>query len=280
MEPVAFERSRALVLVAICAIAIAACERPERTLRMVRPPLNLDLEIALQMEALIERRSSLDIVLVDPPEAGMSPVEAVAAGHADLAFATNLESYRETVNAVMPMYSSILHVVTATDPPPENLYELFRNHSVYAGPRGSITRQIVRDIAADMDLSGDEFLLTDDSSVDVDVVVLFVPIDRERISSDPRLDGAHLFSLGDPELVGKGSAIDRATLLNPRLRPFVIPVGLYGAVTPNCTGRSTRILRTPTGPSRCTRAHSITSARTNRPSSSATAASPRCWSPC
>jgi hypothetical protein len=41
-----------------------------------------------------------------------------------------------------------------------------------------------------------------------------------------------LFSFGDPADVGLGTPVDRAVLLNPRLRPFVIPVGTYGDLTP------------------------------------------------
>jgi hypothetical protein len=38
-----------------------------------------------------------------------------------------------------------------------------------------------------------------------------------------------LFSLGAPEDIGNGSVVDAAALLNPPLRPFVIPATIYGA---------------------------------------------------
>jgi hypothetical protein len=41
-----------------------------------------------------------------------------------------------------------------------------------------------------------------------------------------------MFSLGTPADIGAGTSIDRATLLNPRLRAFVIPAGTYDALTP------------------------------------------------
>jgi hypothetical protein len=37
-------------------------------------------------------------------------------------------------------------------------------------------------------------------------------------------------SFGTPENIGTGAAIDRAVLLNPRVSPFVIPVGTYGDI--------------------------------------------------
>jgi len=41
-----------------------------------------------------------------------------------------------------------------------------------------------------------------------------------------------LFSFGDPADIGLGGPVDRVVLLNPRLRPFVIPVGTYDDLTP------------------------------------------------
>ncbi len=225
-----------LTLIVIAAIVamwlLTSLEPPEKTLRLARPPLQLDYEIALRFESLIEQHDAIDIEIVDIPDAGMSPVDAVAAGHADLAFATNIENYRDTVNVVVPIFPTVLHVVSYAEPMPEDFLALFRGRHIYAGPRGSVTRQIVREIADDMALTEADFTLIDDTETNADVIMLFAPIDRDRITSDPRLAGARLFSLGEPADIGSGSSVDRATLLNPRLRPFVIPVGVYGDATP------------------------------------------------
>jgi hypothetical protein len=62
-----------------------------------------------------------------------------------------------------------------------------------------------------------------------DVVVIFAPITPEIFLDYPDF---RLFSLGIPESVGSGSAIDAAVLLNPHFRPFVIPARTYGETTP------------------------------------------------
>jgi hypothetical protein len=46
------------------------------------------------------------------------------------------------------------------------------------------------------------------------------------------LQGYELLSLGRPEDVGSSSAADALSLVAPFLRPFVIPEGTYGALTP------------------------------------------------
>ena len=64
------------------------------------------------------------------------------------------------------------------------------------------------------------------------VIIVYAPIDRERLIREPFLEGMKLFTFGDPADIGLGNAVDRAVLLNPRLRPFVIPVGTFGDLTP------------------------------------------------
>ena len=60
--------------------------------------------------------------------------------------------------------------------------------------------------------------------------MVFAPISPERMRDLPDYE---LRSMGDPADIGTGSVIDAATLLNPQLRPFVIPVGTYGTLTPS-----------------------------------------------
>jgi len=60
-------------------------------------------------------------------------------------------------------------------------------------------------------------------------VVVFAPISPDRLREFPDF---RLVSLGPPQSVGQGSLVDAATLLNPQLRAFVIPLGTYGDATP------------------------------------------------
>jgi hypothetical protein len=83
-----------------------------------------------------------------------------------------------------------------------------------------------------MRLSPEDFSLVEDPVSLADVVVLFVPIDRQSIVSDRRIEYTGMFSFGDVDDIGTGSNLDRAVLLNPRLKPFVIPTGTYNELTP------------------------------------------------
>lgn len=223
-----------LIVLAVILITVftASLERPAETLKLVRPTLDLDLRIAERLEHLIDKHDRFDIVIVDPPEPGMSPVETVAAGYADLAFAANIETYREDVNVVLPLYARVLHVVTTVDPVPDDLRDLLYGRSIFAGPGNSLSYRVVQEVTRDMRLSPEDFSLVEDRESLADVVVLFVPIDRQSIVSDTRIRDTQMFSFGTVDDIGTGSGLDRAVLLNPRLKPFVIPAGTYNALTP------------------------------------------------
>ncbi len=221
-----------IIAMAVALGLVVTCEAPAQKLRLVRPSLELDQRIAERLEALIDRHERFDIELVDSPDPTLSPLEAVAAGHADLAFAANIENYREDINVVLPLYARILHIVTRDDPVPADLRELFRNRAIFAGPSSSVTYRVVQQVVRDLQLDANEYALVSEPVREPDVVVVFAPIDRERIVADSRLEGSRLFSFGEVDDIGTGSGIDRAVLLNPRLKPFVIPAGTYDALTP------------------------------------------------
>jgi hypothetical protein len=221
-----------VLIVMAVATYVLTVEPPTRTLRLVRPALDLEERIAERLVALIEDHERLNIVLVDRPSPDMTAIDAVMAGHADLAFAANIEAYREDINVVLPLYARVLHIVTRLDPVPESLDDLLRNREIYAGPSASLSHRVMREVVDDLDEHGSGFAMVDDPPRMPDVVVVFAPIDRQAIISDARLDGLRLFSFGDPADLGRGTAVDSAVLLNPRLKPFIIPTGTYNELTP------------------------------------------------
>ena len=62
--------------------------------------------------------------------------------------------------------------------------------------------------------------------------LVYIPISPQQIRGLLEQEGVageyRFASFGSSEDIGRGSEIDRAILLNPRLSPFIIPVGTYG----------------------------------------------------
>jgi hypothetical protein len=84
-------------------------------------------------------------------------------------------------------------------------------------------------IAARTGLSSDDYSYIDagaDPTIVIpDIAVVFAPISPQRMAE---FEDYRLFSFGSPADIGSGSVVDAAALLNPPLRPFVIPATTYG----------------------------------------------------
>lgn len=213
-------------------LALPVLAKPTIEVDLITPVLGLDRVIAEQIADLVDERSGVKINLILPPDDSMSVVDALESGYGDIAIAPNNEQYRDGIATIIPLYPSVLHIVTRKDRPAESLDELLAGAVIYAGPTGSAGRELADQLISDLELGPDEVRFATDEELDPDVFVLYAPIDRDRIMSDPRLEDVKWFSLGEPDEIGQGSAVDRSVLLNPRLRPFVIPVGTFGKLTP------------------------------------------------
>ena len=228
----ASRRCRGAVIGLLCT-ALVACDTQIVEVELITPLEQLDSVVAEQIAALVDEESGIRITLIPPPDDGTTVLEALKNGYGDLAFATNDMRHYEGIATIMPLYPSILHIATRAPDNPSTGQELLAGSTVYAGPPGSISRMLGEGIADQFETEGVDVTFVDKLDANlVDVIIVYAPIDRDRIASDPTLDGFQMVSLGDPDDIGKGSAIDRAVLLNPRLRPFIIPVGVYGDMTP------------------------------------------------
>ena len=100
-----------------------------------------------------------------------------------------------------------------------------------SNPHGSLA-QLLADIIDTLDIEASDVTFVDTPETLPDINVVYVPISPERLRvvlQQEGVEGKYMFlSFGSPEEVGTGGEIDRALLLNPRVSPFVIPVGTYG----------------------------------------------------
>jgi hypothetical protein len=132
----------------------------------------------------------------------------------------------------MPLYPSVLQILAHPDRPANGFREFLFNAVVFAGPPGSVSRSLTEQLVDELEFNEGEVTFADSRESRPDVIIVYAPIDRERLIKDPLLKGMKLFSFGDPADIGLGGPVDRVVLLNPRLRPFVIPVGTYDDLTP------------------------------------------------
>lgn len=247
---------RIIAVIAAC-LLITACSKSEHELRLIQPRLAIDQKIATDFAGVMSEHSSIRIELVDHDEdLQRSGIEALLADRADIALVSNNEAYASGITTVMPMYANVLHVLIQRDFVRDEqdevlssraLLDLLTSVRVFAGPPGAPSRVMLQEYAAEEGIAEDDIQFveqmgSDDATVVQmgaadqncedwpEVVVLFAPVLRDiegRIKTCREQDYL-LVGLGRADSTSAGSAIDASTLLNPSLKAFVIPAGVYG----------------------------------------------------
>jgi TRAP-type uncharacterized transport system substrate-binding protein len=205
------------------------CEKNPTRLRLAIPTLSVDQEIAEDFSELLGRESTISVALTGSPVSDEAALDALIAGDADIALVSNNMPFRSGITTVMPLYPTVLHIGYREGRDTSSGVELLRGAKVFAGAPGSASRLMFETVLSRLELTAEDFSYLEIGEQAPDVFVVFAPISPERIDEFP---GFRLLSLGSPDDIGHGSAVDATTLLNPQLEPFVIPVGTYGDATP------------------------------------------------
>ena len=220
--------STGIALVAL-AIGLAGCSDISPELRLAQPASQSDQAIVADLIELLDEHSRLTFLPTEEEMSGEEALEAVLAGTVDVALVSNALPYRDGIATIIPLFPTVLHVAYIGERDTTDGGTLLRGARIYAGQPGSASRLIFEQSLQRNGLDHSDFTYLDDFSERPDVVVVFAPIAPDRMQ---RFPDVRLFSLGEVEGIGAGSNIDAATLLNPHLKPFIIPAGTYGPITP------------------------------------------------
>ena len=224
------------IVIAVAGLIIAGCGEQTHEFTLLEPASPFDRVIAEEIVAVFEESSDHTIELVPIPDDVDAPLEAIESGYADLAFASNAQPFREDVTTVMPLYPTVLHILYRRGRDGTDLRTLFEGASIYAGPKDSASRQLMTDILNDLDIDDVRIIEETDPELLADVFLIYMPISPVRVLNRmEEIEAVGLYemlSFGSPLDIDTGSLVDRAVLLDPRLSPFVIPVGTYDYLTP------------------------------------------------
>lgn len=219
--------SRLLLL--FCITTLAACERGPVELRLIAPSSDLDSEIVNNLAATLGKGSEFHLSISTEQQTGEDALDMLLAGDADLALVSNYLPFREGIATIMPVYPSVLHIAYREERDASDGYTLLNQANIYSGGKGSASRLMFERIAERVGLSADDFTYVDNfgntAAAAPDIAIIFAPISPQRRAE---LAGYRLYSFGAPSDIGSGSVVDAAALLNPPLRPFIIPASTYG----------------------------------------------------
>ena len=105
-----FGKSCSVVLLT-CLVLLGGCGEQRSTFRLLAPAQPFDREIAEQLVEVFESNSRHRIALVPLPDRFEPALDALEAGYADLALASNSQPYRQGISTVMPLYPTVLHIL-------------------------------------------------------------------------------------------------------------------------------------------------------------------------
>jgi len=229
MNYFATARNTAIGLLAV--LLFSACSDDRTELRLIEPRLPVDQKIANDFAQLMEDKSSISVSIVPFASNEETSTEALLSDRADIALISNNQPYTSGITTVMPLYSNILHILQKQPAIATNEDDLFTAGTIFAGPPGSPSRNMLERYATQRRIDSSEIRFVESIANECpDVIAIFVPIIRDLSSRLASCGGAglyRLYSFGLPEDIGSGSTIDTATLLNPSLHAFVIPAGVY-----------------------------------------------------
>lgn len=212
-------------------ILLSACTADRPELRLIEPRLAVDRNIANDFAALMQERSSISVVVVASASNEETSIAAMLSDRADIAFISNNQPYTSGITTVMPLYANILHILQKQPPTTTEPADLFTTGTVFAGPPGSPSRNMLERYAEQQRIDRSEIHFVEVFEGECpDIIAIFVPIIRDlgtRLASCGGSGLYKLYSLGTPGDIGTGSEIDATTMLNPSLRAFVIPAGIY-----------------------------------------------------
>ena len=208
---------------------IAACDRGPVELRLANPEWRIDRDVADSLTTLFSSESNIEFKLTEDRLSEEAAIEALIAGTIDIALVSNNMPYRDGITTVIPLYPTVLHIGQIGQKEFTDMADLIRGSLVFAGIEGSASRVMFEVFMQRLNIAPEEFSFSDINRVQrPDVFVVFLPI---QPNASRRFSDITFISMGSPESIGKGSVVASATLLNPSLRPFIIPTGTYGDST-------------------------------------------------
>lgn len=222
-------RFKIVVPIFILSAMIAGCARGPVELRLANPDWPIDRDVADSLTTLFASESNIEFDLTEDRMSEEAAIEALIAGTIDVALISNNMPYRDGITTVIPLYPTVLHIGQTGEKEFTDMADLIRGSLVFAGLEGSASRMMFEQSIQRLDIAPDEFSFIEGRGQRPDVFVVFVPI---QPSESRRFTNISLIGMGSPDSIGKGSVVDAATLLNPYLRPFIIPTGTYGDSTP------------------------------------------------
>jgi len=213
----------------LAASMLAGCGQRQHELLLATPAEPISAEIMTGLAERLGESSAIRAEMTIDRYSEEAALDSIEAGRVDIALVSNNLPFRNSVETLMPLYPAVLHIAYRAGRDTASPQALLRDATVFAGLEGSSSRLIFEQLVTRLGVDRSSYVFVDDPAEVPDVIIVFAPISTEEMEE---LNGYRLYSMARPSEIGTGSKVDAAILLNPTLRPFIIPAGIYGEATP------------------------------------------------
>lgn len=233
---------------------LLGCEDRPNCYRLAAGPLKTSYnKVGSTIANVICREEKINIKAIFDPinfEGELLPLNALnncfllSKGEVDFAISQNDVTFSPVLGeevidpsqlrSVIPLYPEMLFIIYKPHlaSRKNSLHELVRGKKIAMGPKNSGTARLTKILFKEFGIPPDQYQqqeVTFEENVlsdTVDICCLVTGFDNDRVQKSLQL-GGKIFSLGDPDLAGKGSAADGFCLKYPLAKPIVIPSNIY-----------------------------------------------------
>jgi TRAP-type uncharacterized transport system substrate-binding protein len=218
-----WKMNKARLLWLIAAALLVACQQAPDSLRFGLS--HQAVEKNQQFTKIITRHAGVELNMVDFLP-GEQPLKMLMKRHIDLLILENSASYAEGLEAVLPLYTGVLHILYRSDLKLTAPQDLIKGRTLFLGSASSVSRRFVETVAKLQGIDDSDYQIVDRLIPGkTDVLFVFSPI--LPVINQQRLTGYRLYSLGRPEELGLGSAVEAIQYIFPQMQPFIIPAKTY-----------------------------------------------------
>ncbi|MDX2305455.1 MAG: TAXI family TRAP transporter solute-binding subunit [Microscillaceae bacterium] len=188
--------------------------------------------VGKDIQELIKAKSIYQFTLDTLGAGSISNCDRLMKGKADLALAQNdvpIANSTGDLRTMLPLYPQLFFILYADSLKPSSLRELIVGRNIAIGPKSGGTANFAQHFLELMGIDASEYTLVYTSykentvSERTPVSITVTAFNNERIIQMLAENKAKIWSLDDPENLGKGSLVEGFCMQYPYARPFIIP---------------------------------------------------------
>lgn len=193
-------------------------------------------QVGADLKKLIESKTSYKIILDTVGEGSISNCGRLMEGQADLALAQNdvpIPNSTGNLRTLLPLYPQLFLILYADSLNPESLRELIIGRKIAIGPKSGGTANFTRHFLRLMGIDSTEYRFVysgyqeNQVNKNTPISISVTGLNNERILKMLATEKIKLWSLDEPEKLGRGTIVEGLCLQYPYARPYIIPKNAF-----------------------------------------------------